>query len=130
VLLGLLARIPFHRKEVGVSERVEVTYTPRFSAQRQRYADVYLLKVAGELDLASYEALSGELARAEASDAKRILLDLSGATFIDSTGVRALVEATTRTNGEDGRLRLFPVQGQVRRVLELAGILERLDFTD
>jgi anti-sigma B factor antagonist len=119
-----------HRKEVGVSERMEVTYTPRFSVQRQRYADVYLLKVAGELDLASYEALSGELARAEASDAKRILLDLSSATFIDSTGVRALVEVATRTNGEDQRLRLFPVQGQVRRVLELAGILERLDFTD
>ena len=84
------------------------------------------MKAEGELDLGTEDVLADELNRAVASDAKHILLDLSGVTFIDSTGIQLLV----RTNRQvaAGRLRLVPVDGQVRRVLELTGVAGCLEF--
>jgi anti-sigma B factor antagonist len=100
-----------------------------FSVRTERDADVYLLTVIGELDLATREALHDELARAEASDAARILLDLSGVTFIDSAGICTILAASRRSAVNGRRLRLLPVSGQVRRVFELTGVLNRLEFT-
>lgn len=107
--------------------RIEGRSSLRFSVRPERYSDTYLLTVNGELDLATYEGLNDELVRAEASDAARILLDLSGVTFIDSTGIRTLLMASA-ANGT--RLRLFPVRGQVKKALDLTGVLNRLSFTD
>ena len=49
------------------------------------------MKAEGELDLGTEDVLADELNRAVASDARHILLDLSGVTFIDSTGIQLLV---------------------------------------
>ena len=87
-----------------------------------------MITVRGELDLAAYDTVHQELRLAEASDAERILLDLTETTFIDSTGIKLLVEAKQRSHEDESRLRLSPVQGQVRYVLELTGLLDRLDF--
>lgn len=99
-----------------------------FSVRPERYDDVYLLTVSGELDLASHQALNDELERAETSEAKRILLDLSRVTFIDSTGICLLVQAHRRSAENGRRLRLLPVSGHVRDVLELTGLVDYLDF--
>ena len=97
-----------------------------FSACGDRDGDVYLVKAEGELDAGTEDILADELNRAVATDAKHILLDLSDVAFIDSTGVALLV----RTNRQvaAGRLRLLPVEGQVRRVLELTGVAGYLEF--
>ena len=87
-----------------------------------------MITVRGELDLAAYDTVDQELRLAEASDAERILLELTETTFIDSTGIKLLVEAKQRSHEDESRLRLSPVQGQVRYVLELTGLLDRLDF--
>ena len=72
--------------------------------------------------------VSALIARAHGRDdlSLGLLLDLSDVTFIDSTGVALLV----RTNRQvaAGRLRLVPVEGQVRRVLELTGLTRYLEF--
>ena len=101
---------------------------PRFSVHRRRVDAACVLAVRGELDLAAYGTLDQELRQAEASDAGRILLDLTETTYIDSTGIMLLVEATERSRADRDRLRVSPVQGQIRYVLELTGVLERLDF--
>ena len=102
-----------------------------FSVHPERVNGVYRLKISGELDLATRETLRDELKLAEASDAKRIVLDLNDLTLIDSSGIAILVEAHQRsaTNGSRFRVLLL-VDGQVREVLELTGLTEILDFTD
>ena len=69
-----------------------------------------------------------ELERAEASDARQIVLDLSGLTFIDSSGVRMIVCANLRSRQDGDRLRLIRGGARVQRVFELTGVLERLPF--
>ena len=101
---------------------------PRFSVHRRRVDSACVITVRGQLDLAAHDTLDQELREAEAGDAERILLDLTETTFMDSTGIKLLVEATERSRARAKRLRVSPVQGQVRHVLELTGVLDRLDF--
>ena len=66
--------------------------------------------------------------RAEASDARQIVLDLRELTFIDSSGVRMIVCADLRSRQDGDRLRLIRGGARVQRVFELTGVLERLPF--
>jgi anti-anti-sigma factor len=77
----------------------------------------------GELDLGSAPRL--EQALAEAGD--DVLLDLRGLTFMDSTGVRVLLEAAERGGG----LRvLAPTGGEARVTIEETGIRPLLPLVD
>jgi anti-sigma B factor antagonist len=76
-----------------------------------------LVRAAGELDLASVEALEEELRRN--CDSSSLTLDLAALSFIDSSGICALVKATERCRESGQELRILNVSGQVRRVLEL-----------
>jgi anti-sigma B factor antagonist len=101
------------------------------SVHPERVKDVYRLTISGELDLATRDTLRAELERAEAGEARRLVLDLCDLTFIGSTGIALLVEAHQRLVADGTRFRvLLSVDGQVREVLELTGLTEVLDFTD
>jgi anti-anti-sigma factor len=46
---------------------------------------VHIVASAGELDLATADGVQRELGRVAATDARSIILDLSGVTFMDQT---------------------------------------------
>jgi anti-sigma B factor antagonist len=75
------------------------------------------LAVAGELDLATVPALKDALAQLEGTPA--LELDLSGVSFMDSSGLRALLTARRDAQAAGRRLRLVAVPPAVSRVLEL-----------
>jgi anti-sigma B factor antagonist len=100
------------------------------AARSVRDGKTHLLKLSGELDLASYEALDDELCRIEATDASRIVIDLSELTFLDSAGIRLLVEAETRSRSDSNRLRLVRGNDKVQRTLRLCRLEERLPFIE
>jgi anti-sigma B factor antagonist len=100
------------------------------SVHHERHGELSLVTVSGELDLATHEALIEGLKRAEASDTKPILLDLSSVTFIDSTGVRLLVQAHRHLAEIGRRLRISLGDGLVREVVELSGIVEYIEVVD
>lgn len=87
------------------------------------------LRVAGELDLATAEELGRTLAQAlDSNDA--VVLDLSEVTFIDSTGLAAIIAAVNRANGNGAVLQIAtPLPNQPHRLLELTGVMSRLSFT-
>jgi len=97
-----------------------------FTVSGKRDGEIYVVRARGELDMATEDELDAELNRAIASDAEQILLDLSGVTFIDSMGIHLLVR--TQRKVAAGRLRLLPVEGEVRRLLELTGVAKYLEF--
>jgi anti-sigma B factor antagonist len=84
-----------------------------------------LIRAKGEVDLASVALLDSELKRAEASGADRIVLDLSELEFIDSTGLRALVEAQKRSRSD--RLTIKGANRQVLQMIELTGLHALID---
>lgn len=76
-------------------------------------------RLVGELDLASADELI-ERIRPVAVRGSDINLDLSGLTFIDSSGIRALIVIAEELDGT-GSLVLSSPQDEVAKVLELVG---------
>ncbi len=96
----------------------------------ERDGDTHTVSLCGELDLAHADRVEEELLRVEAADAESIVLDLSGLTFMDSTGVRLILGADARSRADRGRLSLRRGPRNVQRVLEISGVLEMLPFED
>jgi anti-sigma B factor antagonist len=77
-------------------------------------------KLSGELDMASAPALSDALGPI-VDECRRLTLDLEDLTFIDSSGIRAFVELSSRLDGS-GPLVLTNVSDGVHRLLEIVGL--------
>ncbi|HEY6789031.1 MAG TPA: STAS domain-containing protein [Trebonia sp.] len=78
--------------------------------------------VIGELDIATvprFIARMGELARS--GHFREIVIDLSGLTFIDAGGLRALVELRSRLEQQHAELVLDGVPPQMGRLLRIIG---------
>jgi anti-sigma B factor antagonist len=80
----------------------------------------------GELDVASAERV-GAVLRDLVGSPGSILLDLGGLTFMDASGLRALMTAKHRLGG---RLRVRPGPRQVQRLLVLTGLEGEFAFVD
>jgi anti-anti-sigma factor len=76
------------------------------------------LRVEGELDIASAPELSQALRDIDAP-ANPVVLDFSEVSFMDSSGLRALLEAAESMDGS-GPLVLLHPPSNVRRVLEIS----------
>jgi anti-sigma B factor antagonist len=94
----------------------------QLTLRSQRSADTHTIIVHGEIDLATVGAMRDELTRAQASSVRKIVIDLAGATFIDSNGVRLLYEAAKYTRTDGNRLTLRRGSASVMRVLKIAGV--------
>jgi anti-sigma B factor antagonist len=83
-----------------------------------------VLAVSGDLDISGVEDFLAQANRLLEADAHLIDVDLGGVTFLDSSGLGALVRLQKRVT-EDGReLRLANVPRAVSRVLALTGLTD------
>ncbi len=78
------------------------------------------LELTGELDLAAFERTRDLLVETGRGDG--VVVDLSAVTFIDSSGLRALIEASNEVE-----LTLTGVPAPVEKILEITGLSEYFD---
>ena len=98
---------------------------PGFSVVSERRDSDWRIVVCGELDIATVAVLERGLLAAEQTDADTIVLELSRLSFIDSTGLKLLLDATERSAGAD-RLRIIAGAPALERLLDIVGLRERL----
>ena len=85
------------------------------------------LVVTGEVDLLTAPDFISALGAAQDA-ARDVVIDLSAVEFMDSTGLRALLEARRRADADNGRISLrLASGGPVERLLDLAGVLRLFD---
>jgi len=86
------------------------------------------LSLTGELDLTTAPEFDEAIERAQGRSA--IVVDLRELTFIDSMGVRALIQAYKA--GQDGHSTVSFIRGPdvVQRVLAISGIETILSWTE
>ena len=94
------------------------------SVAREQEGSHVRIVVRGELDIATVPQLEQHVASDGSADA--VTLDLSGVTFIDSTGLRLLLEAH-RSIGDRLRIRASPA---CERLFEITGVRSRLPVLD
>jgi anti-sigma B factor antagonist len=86
------------------------------------------LKLEGELDIASAPALEEHLSTVEEGHPERVVIDLGGLAFIDSTGLRVLLQANARAGDGAHELVLRPGAAAVQRVFETTGVFAAFHF--
>lgn len=90
--------------------------------------DALVLSLRGEFDLTSAPVFERALGAAQSVNPRRLVIDLSGLDFMDSTGLRALLAAREQAQ-ENGRvLALRRGPRQVQQMLELTGSIDAFAF--
>jgi stage II sporulation protein AA (anti-sigma F factor antagonist) len=82
--------------------------------------------LTGELDMATAPELTGVLGHIIAHGPQEVVLDFSGLSFIDSSGIAALVDAQHRLSDQERRLSIHGAQQGAVRVFEIAGLVDFL----
>lgn len=77
--------------------------------------------LSGELDMATVPVLNHQLGAVEQGGAKTIVLDLRELTFVDSSGLHALVGAYNRSELNGHRILLVGASRSLRRLCEMTG---------
>jgi anti-anti-sigma factor len=97
--------------------------TPRrsFRLALDQLDRVTVVKLQGDLDLASAPELKARLTDVVRNGSRRLVLDFSGVTFLDSTALSVLVGVQRRL-GPDERLAIASARHSALRVLELSGL--------
>lgn len=89
------------------------------------------MSVHGEIDLYTVPKLQRELASLLAtSDPVRLIVDLSGVDFCDSTGVNVLLAAHRQVREKGGDLELAAPRPAVRKILQVTGLETVFTVTD
>ena len=89
-----------------------------FDASVVNEGDAVRVRATGELDIASAERLLARIGEVEGS-AKRVLLDLSALKFMDSSGLRALIQIEGRSRRNGFEFVVVAPSPPVREVLEI-----------
>jgi anti-anti-sigma factor len=95
------------------------------SIRSERDGETYRVLAVGELDIATVGMLEKAVLEIEDS-ARTIVLDLSGLSFMDSTGLRLVIDLSERYRGEANRLQVVAGSPAVERLLDIAGLRDRL----
>jgi anti-sigma B factor antagonist len=88
--------------------------------------DRVVVLAQGELDIATVPRLEQELRELRAAGSASIVLDLRELTFMDSTGVRLLLQLDAEARSDGFSFAILDCEGPVRRVLTLTGVADRL----
>ncbi len=83
-------------------------------------ADPRIITLDGELDMNRVPIARAQIAAAIDGKAPRILLDLAGLTYIDSSGLALFIESLQRMQAYQGRLALCGLSETVRHIFEVA----------
>ncbi|MFG2723433.1 STAS domain-containing protein [Streptomyces sp. NPDC048416] len=83
---------------------------------------ITVVTLHGEIDYQVHHTLSQALLYEDGVTPPRIVADLSGVTFMDSSGINAFIHAHRRVSDAYGWLRLAGAQESVSRLLNIVGI--------
>lgn len=100
---------------------------PNFRIEATQTGSALTITVTGELDSATgAEVLERFEALAAAPDARELVLDLAGVSFIDSAGMRAIVLVERASTDRGLALTISPPPAEVTEQLQVTGITDRI----
>jgi anti-sigma B factor antagonist len=101
-----------------------------FSVHLLPGADALIVEVAGEVDMLTAPALSKAIDEVPEGTAW-VVVDLSEITFLDSSGLNALVQGRRALDARQVTMRVVvPPGGAIRRVFEITRLTEVLTVVD
>ncbi|MDQ1704398.1 MAG: anti-sigma factor antagonist [Frankiaceae bacterium] len=100
-----------------------------FTVQSEHAGDSVRLSVSGELDLLTEPVLVGRVRdELSSADVNEVVIDLRAVSFIDSSGLRALLVCRGDVQRHASRLRLAVGTGAAARLFEVAGVTDWFSY--
>jgi len=81
-----------------------------------------VVSVFGEVDVATAPELKERLTGLVGEGRVKLVLDLSGVDFLDSTGLGMIVSALKRARTHGGDLRIVCTESRITRLFEITGL--------
>ena len=91
-------------------------------APRRQHAPKCPDVLTGEVDLYTAPRFKDELIRAVEGGSRRVVVDLTDTTFIDSTTLGVLVGGVKRLRSNDGQLALVCSDRNITKIFEITGL--------
>lgn len=82
---------------------------------------ITVLTIRGKLVTENSASLKAEVTALEAARVQKVLVDLRGLTYLDSSGVGALMAIFKRLGGDKGRVYLAGARNQPAYILKVVG---------
>jgi anti-anti-sigma factor len=102
--------------------------TPRFQLHELVEGGEHTLVLTGEVDMVAAPGVEQAVGRLCVEGTTRIVLDLREVTFIDSSGLRAILSADGLCRQHGCEFSLVPGPEQVQGLFEMTGVAELLPF--
>ncbi len=84
--------------------------------------DDYVISLAGEVDLYTAPEFKQQLLDVISRGGRRVIVDFSNTTFIDSTTLGVLVGGVKRLRANDGELSLVCSDRNITKIFEITGL--------
>lgn len=107
-----------------MSEEPTVAESNSFRVDADSDGGVTTLKLIGELDIAGTETFTAGVDEALGGKPQKLCIDVSELSFIDSSGIHALVRGVKEAQEQGIAFGVQGAQGEVRRLFEISGVDE------
>ena len=102
-------------------------FDDEFPAPRLRTVrDCVVVELFGEIDISAFHRLAPWLDAVAAEPCRVVVVDLTGTTFLDCSGLRLLVRAAHRARERDGRLTVVCRHRLTLRLIDMGGLTDLL----
>jgi anti-sigma B factor antagonist len=101
-----------------------------FGTMLEPHRETIVVKAKGEIDTLTAGQLGEQLHELLDAGFKRVVLDLRAVDFIDSTGLRAILEMHAASRHSGVKFALIQGPAEARRVFEVTGAGAALEFVD
>lgn len=81
-----------------------------------------VISVAGDIDLSNADQVKTNIESAIDSGAEKIAVDLRKVGFMDSTGLRVLIESHEQLANQDRELLIVATKGPIERLFEITAL--------
>jgi anti-sigma B factor antagonist len=119
------ARVAAQAAHQSIGRRGEITLRADdagrriFEVSSERFGRAEHLMISGELDVATASILEGWLSKATGNGNSEVIVDLEKVTFMDVSGLRALLRAADDAGRRGQRFAVVKADAAVRRVIQL-----------
>ncbi len=93
------------------------------------HEQLVVVTLAGEFDVYTVAAFRTELERVGQID-RGVIVDLTGVTLLDSSGIGALVSLLNQARSDGGKVGVICPRATLRRVFEITGLRSAFIFGD
>ena len=98
--------------------------------ETRQEGEVAVVAAAGEVDVFTAPGLDAAISAGLAAGHPRLVVDLTGVTFLDSTGLGVLVKGLKGAREAGGSMHLVVTSDRIRKIFEITGLDSAMPLFD